>query len=522
MGIYLNPGNNRFKRNINSEIYVDKTKLIEYTNSVINTSQSYICISRPRRFGKTITANMLSSYYDKSVDSHELFKNYKISKSKSYKEHLNKYNVINLNIQSFLSSVENKNEVLNYLQKKVLNELENKFTFLKEEEINILSEAFDIIYSKEQEQFIFIIDEWDAILRENRNNKELQNKYLDFLRNLFKDKSYVGLVYMTGILPIKKYGTHSALNMFDEYSMIRMRELSSYTGFTEEEVKELCKKYDMNFDEMKKWYDGYVLNDYHIYNPKSVVDSLRSKIFDSYWTSTETYEALKIYINLNYDGLKEKIVKLVSGEKIKIKTISFQNDMTTFNNSDDVLTLLVHLGYLGYDTTSEEVFIPNEEIRKEFEVVIDSKEYGSIIDAINSSEKLLNNTLNGNSDYVSEKLDEIHMDNTSILKYNDENSLACIITIAYYSARNYYDIYRELPTGYGYADIVFIPKKKIDKSALVVELKYDSNAVAALDQIKNKKYTNSLKSYKGDIILVGINYDKNSKKHSCIIEKIKK
>ena len=505
MGIYLNPGNNRFKRNINSEIYVDKTKLIEYTNSVINTSQSYICISRPRRFGKTITANMLSSYYDKSVDSHELFKNYKISKSKSYKEHLNKYNVINLNIQSFLSEVKDKNKVIDYLEHEVIGELSLKYEYINE-----------------QEQFIFIIDEWDAILRENRNNLELISKYLSFLTNLFKDRSYVALVYMTGILPIKKLGTHSSLNMFYEFSMLEMSYFSEYTGFTEEEVEGLCKKYDMNFDEMKKWYDGYVLNDYHIYNPKSVVDSLRSKIFDSYWTSTETYEALKIYINLNYDGLKEKIVKLVSGEKIKIKTISFQNDMTTFNNSDDVLTLLVHLGYLGYDTTSEEVFIPNEEIRKEFEVVIDSEEYGSIIDAINSSEKLLNNTLNGNSDYVSERLDEIHMDNTSILKYNDENSLACIITIAYYSARNYYDIYRELPTGYGYADIVFIPKKKIDKSALVVELKYDSNAVAALDQIKNKKYTNSLKSYKGDIILVGINYDKNSKKHSCIIEKIKK
>ena len=422
MGIYLNPGNNRFKRNINSEIYVDKTKLIEYTNSVINTSQSYICISRPRRFGKTITANMLSSYYDKSVDSHELFKNYKISKSKSYKEHLNKYNVINLNIQSFLSEVKDKNKVIDYLEHEVIGELSLKYEYIKG--IDVLSKAFNLIYINEQEQFIFIIDEWDAILRENRNDKELQNKYLDFLRNLFKDKDYVGLVYMTGILPIKKYGTHSALNMFDEYSMIRMRELSSYTGFTEEEVEGLCKKYDMNFDEMKKWYDGYVLNDYHIYNPKAVVESILRNKFGSYWTSTETYEALKIYVNLNYDGLKEKIVKLVSGEKIKIKTISFQNDMTTFNNSDDVLTLLVHLGYLGYDTTSEEVFIPNEEIRKEFEVVIDSKEYGSIIDAINSSEKLLNNTLNGNSDYVSERLDEIHMDNTSILKYNDENSLA--------------------------------------------------------------------------------------------------
>ena len=501
MGIYLNPGNDGFRKTINSQIYVDKTGLIEYTNSVVDTEQSYICISRPRRFGKTFTAKMLVAYYDCSVNSDELFKDFNISKVKSYKEHLNKYNVINLNIQTFLSRVDDKNNVINYLQEKVIEELKEQYSNIINDNINILGEAFDKIYDKERKKFIFVVDEWDCILRENRNNTELQNKYLDFLRNLFKDRNYVGLVYMTGILPIKKYGTHSALNMFDEFSMIRMRELSEYTGFTVDEVKSLCKYYRVDFNEMSRWYDGYIVGDYHIYNPKSVVDSLRSKVFDSYWTSTETYEALKAYIDMDYDGLKSAITELISGASYKINTRSFQNDMTTFNSRDDILTLLVHLGYLGYNIDTKEVFIPNEEIKGEFLTAIDSDKYKEVINAINKSKKLLDFTIMMRSDYVSESVDEIHMENTSILNYNDENSLACVINLAYYSAKDYYDIYREMPGGYGFADIVFIPKKKVDMPALVIELKYDKDAFTALDQIKSKKYTESLKSYKGEIFL---------------------
>ena len=522
MGIYLNPGNDGFRKIINSQIYVDKTGLIEYTNNVVDTEQSYICISRPRRFGKTFTAKMLVAYYDCSANSDELFKDFNISKVKSYKKHLNKYNVINLNIQTFLSRVDDKNNVINYLQEKVIEELKEQYSNIINDNINILGEAFDKIYSKEQKKFIFVVDEWDCILRENRNNIELQNKYLDFLRDLFKDKNYVGLVYMTGILPIKKYGTHSALNMFDEFSMIRMRELSEYTGFTVDEVKSLCKYYRVDFNEMSKWYDGYIVGDYHIYNPKSVVDSLRSKVFDSYWTSTETFEALKIYIEMDYDGLKSAITEIIAGNRVVIDVGSFQNDMTTFNSRDDILTLLVHLGYLGYDIDTKEVFIPNEEVKAEFIRAIKNSGWNEVMNAINKSKKLLDFTIMMRSDYVSESIDEIHMENTSILNYNDENSLACVINLAYYSAKDYYDIYREMPGGYGFADIVFIPRKKVDMPALVIELKYDKNALTALDQIKSKKYTESLKSYKGEILLVGINYNKQTKKHECIIEKIKK
>lgn len=367
MGIYLNPGNDMFSEVINGEIYVDKTELITCTNRYIRTPQKFICISRPRRFGKSMAAYMLAAYYGKDCDSLDLFSKYKIAKTKDFKKHMNQYNVIMLNIQDFLSVTTSVEDMLDYLQEEIIEELKARYTDKISEKDQILSVALNKIYSRTKEGFIFIIDEWDCILRDRRYSADDQKKYLDFIRNLLKDKVYVSLAYMTGILPIKKYGTHSALNMFDEYSMTRPFEYAQFIGFTETEVKDLCEKYQVDFDTMKSWYDGYVFPEAgHIYNPKSVVDSIRRKCFASYWTQTETYEALKIYIELNYDGLKDAIIQMLAGERIAIDYETFQNDMTTFESRDDVLTLLVHLGYLAYDSKEQQVFIPNAEIRAEF------------------------------------------------------------------------------------------------------------------------------------------------------------
>lgn len=367
MGIYLNPGNDMFSEVINGEIYVDKTELITCTNRYIRTPQKFICISRPRRFGKSMAAYMLAAYYGKDCDSLDLFSKYKIAKTKDFKKHMNQYNVIMLNIQDFLSVTTSVEDMLDYLQEEIIEELKARYTDKISEKDQILSVALNKIYSRTKEGFIFIIDEWDCILRDRRYSADDQKKYLDFIRNLLKDKVYVSLAYMTGILPIKKYGTHSALNMFDEYSMTRPFEYAQFIGFTETEVKDLCEKYQVDFDTMKSWYDGYVFPAAgHIYNPKSVVDSIRRKCFASYWTQTETYEALKIYIELNYDGLKDAIIQMLAGERIAIDYETFQNDMTTFESRDDVLTLLVHLGYLAYDSKEQKVFIPNAEIRAEF------------------------------------------------------------------------------------------------------------------------------------------------------------
>ena len=367
MGIFLNPGSDAFLESLNSQIYVDKSGLISYTNQVLGTKQKFICISRPRRFGKSMAAEMLAAYYGADMDSEELFRNLEISKDGSFHKYLNQYDVLFLNMQSFLSRAGQTLTLIDYIQKMVLEDFAAAYPGIVRPDETHLSVALERIYSIRKKGFVFIIDEWDCLFREKKNDTETQTQYLDFLRDLLKDKTYVKLAYMTGILPIKKYGTHSALNMFDEFSMTNPKQLAEYVGFTEDEVKSLCQKYDMDFEETRRWYDGYRFRRAgHVYSPKSVVDAMRNEVFDSYWTQTETYEALKVYIDLNFDGLKDAVVQMLGGGRCQIDTGTFQNDMTTFHNRDDALTLLIHLGYLAYDMDSQEVFIPNEEVRAEF------------------------------------------------------------------------------------------------------------------------------------------------------------
>lgn len=521
MGIYLNPGNDMFAETVRGEIYVDKTGLIEKTNAMVKTPQKFICVSRPRRFGKSTAAYMLAAYYGKECDSAKIFASYKIAKSGSFKKYLNRYNVIMLNIQDFLSMTESVEKMLEFLQKRVIRELKKRYPNLIDDEENLLTIALEDVYSETSEAFVFIIDEWDCILRDRSYTADDQKKYLDFIRNLLKDKSYVALAYMTGILPIKKYGTHSALNMFTEYSMTAPRFFAEYIGFTEVEVQELCNRYKVDYDMMRSWYDGYVFPETgHVYNPKSVVDALRFREFSSYWTQTETYEALKIYIDMNRDGLRNDIIRMLAGERITIHTERFQNDMMTFESKDDVLTLLVHLGYLAYDRSTSEVFIPNMEIRGEFRNAVTGDYWKDVATALETSDRLLRATWAADAQTVAQLLDAAHMENTSLLTYNDENSLSCVIAIAYYSSMKEYTMIRELPGGKGFADIVFLPEKYSDKPALLVELKCGASAGGAITQIHEKNYVDSLKDYKGNLLLVGINYDKKTKTHQCVIEKV--
>lgn len=525
MGLYVNPGNEEFDRATKSKIYVDKTGMISFINQNLNTEHQNICVSRPRRFGKSIAANMLVAYYSRGCNSKELFEKFKIAGDAGFEEHLNKYNVIHLNMQQFLGRTKTIDEMLELLTRKVTRELKREFanvTYYEEDLVSVIEE----IYSQTHSFFVFIIDEWDCIFRVKGNDTDAQKIYLNFLRDLLKNQPYCVLAYMTGILPIKKYGEHSALNMFDEYSMTNQRELAEFTGFTEQEVQELCPAYDMPYEKMKQWYDGYDLKGIQIYNPRSVVMSLLGHDFDSYWTKTETYEALKKYIQMDMYNLKELVTKLIAGSSVAINPDKFQNDMTTFASADDVLTLLVHLGYLTYDFDTRTVHIPNQEVQKEFINCIEDGGWEPVMDAIRKSEELLNATISGDEDTVARIIEHVHQENTSILAYNDENSLACVISLAYYSAKKNYVIYRELVGGKGFADLVFIPRKTTQAPAIVVELKRNQTADAAIDQIKRKEYVQSLKDYRGEVLLVGINYEskdsdgENYKKHFCKIERV--
>lgn len=522
MGIYLNPNNRGFSKAINSEIYVDKTGLLSVTNKCLNTEQQYICVSRPRRFGKSMALNMLLAYYSRGCSSKKLFQGLKIEADSEFEEHLNKYDVIYLNMQQFLIEAKD-GRVTEYLEEKVLEEIREEYGEFLKHQVTGLADALRYIYAKTEQTFIFLIDEWDCVMRERQESETMQKQYLDFLRNLLKDQPYVALAYMTGILPVKKYGVHSALNMFTEYSMTNQKELEEYTGFTEDEVKGLCERFHMDSEEISDWYDGYKLKRFHhIYNPKSVVEAMRCQDCDNYWTATETYDALKKYIEMNFDGLRADILQMLGGGSVPVNTGSFQNDMQTFRIKDDVLTLLVHLGYLAYDSVEEKAFIPNNEIRREFENAIRVGGWENVMKVINASERLLQNTLAGKEDDVATALDKAHREIASNLDYNTEFALGCTVILAYWSARKDYDIIREMPTGYGYADIVFLPLSGRNKPAIVVELKYNDTAETAIQQIKNKKYGDKLKNYYGEIVLVGINYDKDKKEagHSCKIEKV--
>ena len=520
MGIYLNPGNDLFYSTVTySEIYVDKTMLISFTNKCLFGENKEICVSRPRRFGKSMAENMLTAYYSKGCDSRELFSKFQIAQTPDFEKHLNRYNVIHIDMQKFLGRTKNVHEMLDFLQKRVLKEMKQTFSVIEPEETSLII-ALEDLYGQCEEKFIFIIDEWDSIFRVHRDNATAQKEYLDFLRAWLKDKEYVALAYMTGILPVKKYGTHSALNMFDEYSMTNQYALAESTGFTEREVRQLCECYQMSFEQTKDWYDGYNVNGVSIYNPRSVTSAMMNRVFDSYWTQTESYEALKMYIVRNENGLRDKIIRMIAGEHISINTKTFQNDMCTFETADDILTLLVHLGYLTYDFDTKTAWIPNKEVRQEFLNSIQGQEFQTVNNAIHRSDKLLQLTLAQNAEKVAEMLQEVHSDNCSVIQYNDENSLACVLSLAYYSAQDSYAIYRELQGGEGFADLVFVPRTGNHNPAMIVELKWNQTTGVALGQIKDRNYIRCLKDYHGKVLFVGVNYDKKSKKHTCQFEMV--
>ena len=325
-------------------------------------------------------------------------------------------------------------------------------------------------------------------------------------------------VYMTGILPVKKYKTESALNNFIEYSMVEPRKMARYFGFTKDEVRALAKKHEVDFDELEKWYDGYRIgSEPSMFNPNSVMQAIDSNWCRNYWASTGAFEAVKDYIQMNFEGLKDDIIRMLSGESCPVDPTGFQNDMSVIHSRDDVLTVLIHLGYLSYDWREEECYIPNREVAGEMVNAVKANNWQPVVDAIQQSKQLLRATLDGDCEAVARGVDAAHDEHTSILSYNNENSLACVLSIAYFYARNDYIIHRELASGKGFADLVLIPRKNVDSPAIILELKYNKDADSAIDQILRKQYPAKVAQYADNLLLVGINYDKETKTHSCVM-----
>ncbi|MDO5151383.1 MAG: AAA family ATPase [Oscillospiraceae bacterium] len=520
MGTYLNPSNRGFHQAVNSRIYIDKTPMIEILNSRLFTEEKCISVSHARRFGKSQAADMIEAYYSRGCDSRELFSTLEISKSPDFEKHLNKYNVLHLDISSFADDY--SDDLVKQIKKHIFDELREKYPDVdyKKSTASVLQQIY--CSSEEKYSFVIIIDEWDCVVRNFSDKPELVHEYLQFLHSLFKSKEskeFLALGYITGILPIKKIKDESALNNFDEYTMTDSGELTKYFGFTENEVKELCCKYDMNFDSVRAWYNGYLIDGMHMYNPNSVSQAMRKHKIKSYWKDTSAFDTINQFINLNFDGLKEDVITMLSGGKVDVNTNTFKNDLSVIGTKNEALTALIHLGYLGYDAERNKAYIPNYEVATAFQSALETGKWTEIAAAISECDKLLWATIDGEAEKVAELLELSHETYTSVLKYNNENALSCAITMAYFTAPAYYNVIRELPSGKGFADIAMIPRPDSgNKPPMIIELKYDKDADTAIKQIKEKRYDGSLRGY-SDVLLVGVNYDVESKKHECIIEK---
>ena len=531
MGVYLNPNNQNFRSFVNTGRYVDKTMLIKQTNLFLDDlTFKFVCISRPRRFGKSVAEDMLAAYYSKGADSKELFSRFKIASTQDFEKNLNKFNVVYIDLNSLFARWQNLPAekrpafVVHLVNQVVCSEFKSEFPDVAFGDEVSLADYILQVYAQKGETFIIIIDEYDVLVREQVSEQDLE-LYRAFLNSLFKSselKSAISLAYLTGILPIMKDKIQSKLNTFRPYTMLSAGKLAEFVGFTTAEVREMCAKYDCDFELCKSWYNGYRLGAVEVYNPEAVIQAAVTGEFKSYWSGTSTYNVVAEKIKMNFSGTKEDVIVMLGGGKVKVDTEGFENRMDTFRNKDDVFTFLIHLGYLAYDEDCGQCYIPNREIHNEWQRVIkNDSDYEQTNRIILDSEQLLQETLAGNEAAVAAALDRSHIHVTSNRSYNNEYSLQSAIYLAYIYALNGYVIAKELTTGKGFADIAYIPFDK-SKSALIVELKHNKSAETALTQIKEKRYFDSLKNWHGGLLFVGVSYDEKTKAHECNIERFVK
>ena len=553
MGDFLNPCNgNSFTilaKRKDRYLFVDKTDFIEITNKRLDEDDRFIAVTRPRRFGKTVTADMLLAYYSKAYAEQRIFDNLKISGKDSYTEYLNKYDVIYIDMNSIKDKytsyksdssvyVEGIDDLVDFMQYMIMLELKKNSDYAEQISKDpligkkSLSSALQAICTYTGEKFILIMDEWDLIYRDYRDDNALQEKFIELLRGLFKSKSgqaCFALVYLTGILPIKKYNSQSALNVFKEYNMLRPVPYEKYFGFTEEEIDEIVKSPSCRItrQELKDWYEGYRLNGIDIYNPNSVVSAVTDGVCQSYWSGTSSNEEVVRLINMNFDGIKDDIISLIEGSSIQFSCTTFQNDMVSIKNKDDIFSLLVCLGYLGCMDDGDNyrlAYVPNREIKNALADLVKVQPWFNSMPVIERSESLFEAITALDGDRTAEIITQIHNSpNISLLTYNREESMVfCLISGLMWSTEKEYECFRELQSGKGSADLVYVPKRNARLPVLLIEFKYGRSAEEALHQIKEKEYFSRYRNgdYQNDILLIGINYNPKTKDHQCIIEKM--
>lgn len=501
---------------VNSEYFVDKSDMIEKMNRRIRTNTKNVCITKPRRFGKTSILNMLGAYYGKAYDSKELFDNLKISKSDTYMSHLNKYNVISLNLNDLPDEGSTYEEYISLIRESIADDIRETYPGLKDKKFRRISD----LLGATGEQFIFIIDEWDYIFSHGLFC-EHHSDFLEFLRNLLKDRPYVALTYMTGVLPIKKYSTGSALNMFKEYTMLKDPFFEEYFGFTDKEVETLCERQSaLTMDEIRDWYNGYqTRSGERLYNPWAIVCALEDAACQSYWTRTGRMDEVLFFLKYNIDEVRDDVIQMVNDTPVRINiNEEYSAGQDNPANKKEIYSAMIIYGFLSY--YDGELSIPNKELMLEFETALEDDDFGYVAELVRNSSEVLSATLAKEGDIVASYLHNIHNSELPILKYNDENSLSCVVTLAYLAARNQYRVEREEKSGKGYADFIFHPRQK-NLPGIILELKADDTPEAAIAQIRRKEYCEKLRKEKVErIFAVGLSYDTGKKEHQCVIEDI--
>lgn len=548
MGVYLNSKNpfGLFSDEAASMYFVDKSAILDElcplisqnSNLKVNApnfqgkSNRYICITRPRRFGKTVAASMIASFWGKGSDSRSVFQSLEIGKSPNFETHINKHNVIYISFNEIPKNCINYSQYIDRIERKLCNDLKNVFPDISNEADEAIWDILGEIYEKTDSRFIFVLDEWDYIFHRSFITDQDKQNFVEFLSNLLKGKSYVELAYMTGILPIAKYSSGSELNMFFEYTMATEGKYSEYFGFTEEEVDELFTRYqsqrlekeNVTREGLRIWYDGYHTKlGEKVYNPRSVVAALTNNNLGNYWTSSGPYDEIFTYVKENIAAIRNELAMLVSGTPVPAKIREYAATSMNLNTKDEIFSAMVVYGFLNYDNGC--VSIPNKELMDQFADMLQKQpSLGYIHRLAKESGRMLYATKAGDTHTMEEILEFAHNTESPLLNYNNENELTMIVNMVYLSARDYYRIEREDKAGIGYVDFIFYPIKS-DDDCIILELKVNHTAEEAILQIKNRKYALKFQGtlgsnplYTGRILAVGIAYHKDNKKHSCNVE----
>ena len=531
MGMYVNPGNEGFAGIVSGE-YVDKTGLIALVSAGMGTPRKLVCSTRPRRFGKTFAAESLVAYYSCGCDSRGLFEGLDISRDPSFERHLNAYNVVRLDMTAFQEKADVAQAVSDVLLREVRELLPDAGTAASGDADEFAAALTDFVDATGR-RLVFVIDEWDAPLRERRS-KANQERWVYFLRLLFKNSTFtakaIAACYMTGILPIVRYGTESALSDFWEYTILDPGSHAPYVGFTEAEVQALATSNHMSMDELRRWYDGYELTYVdkrdgkdkvvRCYAPFSVMSACERGKVGPYWTSSEAFDSLRFYIDLDFDGLQQSIVQALGGASVALSTRKFSNDIHDVSSADDALTLLCHLGYLAYDWRTGTARVPNEEVRAELKDAVSESHHPRVAAIVRDSDALLESTWDLDEEAVGEAIARAHDDGCAHRFYNNEQALRAVVRSAYIAAADHYAQVQELPSGRGVADIVYLPRRGDPAPALVVELKWNRAPEAAIAQILRNDYPAVLRDWGGQILLVGITYEPKTREHVCRIQEL--